>query len=245
LPLAYTEPMHIFVEDISGDCVNVLGDDAHHLVSVRRVRLGEKFPLIDLSGDQWALGRISHISRHAVEFFVESRQAKPEPQLPCFILYPALIKRLAMETILQRSVELGVDSIYPVKANRSIPDMINKKRWETIVKEASMQSHRFEIPIIGTALSLQELAAYPEAPIIVMTTQQTGIDLKTWVDSQINPPQSIGILVGPEGGWTLTEEAFFLQMGWALVSFGKSIMRADTASMGVLSALRYAYHTVL
>ncbi len=107
-----------------------------------------------------------------------------------------------------------------------------------------MQSHRYQIPSIEKPRSLPELVASDEASMIVLTTQTTSLDLKTWVDSQENRPSSIGILVGPEGGWTSAEEALFLQKGWGLVSFGASIMRADTASLSVLSALRYAYHTV-
>lgn len=244
LPRAYTAIMHIFVEDVSGDSVRVLGDDAHHLVAVRRVRCGEVFPLVEILGGHWALGRISQVLKHEVKFIIESRHSKPKPPTPKLTLVPSIIKRVAMETVLQRSVELGVDSIIPLRASRSIPETVNEKRWGSIVKEASMQSHRYQIPSIEKPPLLPELVSRAEAPLIVLTTQPTGLDLKTWVDSQENRPSSIGILVGPEGGWTSAEEALFLQKGWGLVSFGASIMRADTASLCVLSALRYAYHTV-
>jgi 16S rRNA (uracil1498-N3)-methyltransferase len=162
------------------------------------------------------------------------------------MLYPALLKRAAMEVVLQRSVELGVHSIQPVKASRSIPDSdaVNRRRWETIVREASMQSHRYEIPALENPTRLNELTAFDESPIIVLTTDAAQMDLKSWIESRSKQPQSISIIIGPEGGWTRDEQDLFFQKDWAQVSFGESILRADTASLGVLSALRYAYHTL-
>jgi 16S rRNA (uracil1498-N3)-methyltransferase len=236
--------MHIFVENLSGASVIVTGEDAHHLVAVRRVHKGEVFSLIEKNGENWALGRIIQVAKHDVELAIESRHLKPAKPLPRFFLYPALLKRSAMEMVLQRSVELGVDAICPILASRSIPDSVNQKRWETIVREAAMQSHRYDIPIVEKPGRINDLQTTIAEPLIVLTTQVTGLDLKSWVESQPKIPASIGVLIGPEGGWTADEEGLFLQKGLGLVSFGASIMRADTANVGVLSALRYAYHTL-
>lgn len=238
--------MHIFVERLLAHSATVSGEDAHHLVNVRRVHVGEVFPLIETEGPDWALGRVSRLSKREVEFTFEEKHPKPAATPPRLILCPALLKRPAMENVLQRAVELGVSAICPIEASRSVPDAgaVNSKRWATIVREAAMQSHRFEIPSISPTCQPQELLLDETSAVIVLTTQSTSINLKSWVDSLQKRPTSIGILVGPEGGWTSAEEALFAKKGWALVSFGASIMRADTATLGVLSALRYAYHTL-
>jgi 16S rRNA (uracil1498-N3)-methyltransferase len=238
--------MHIFVEDLSAESVIVSGEDAHHLLVVRRIQKGEVFPLVEETGPSWGLGRVSRLAKHQVELVVEVRYVKPKPPLPRLILYPAILKRAAMERVLQCAVELGVDTFHPIQASRSIPssDAVNLKRWGTIVREAAMQSHRYAIPKVNLGTSFYELETSSTEPLIVLTTQPTRQDLKTWVDSQPKPPLSLGVLIGPEGGWTVSEEALLVDKGVALVSFGTSIMRADTASLGVLSALRYAYHTV-
>ena len=238
--------MHVFVEHLSAHSVTVSGEDAHHLANVLRVHIGDIFPLVETNGWVWVLGRVSRLAKHEVEFTFEEQYRKPVVEHPRIILYSALLKRNAMETVLQRSVELGVDAICPIYASRSVPNThtANRKRWATIVREAAMQSHRFEIPLVSLPCQINELPSGTAMAVIVLTTQTTDIDLKRWVDSQNKRPESIGVLVGPEGGWTSEEETLFVKKGWTRVSFGSSIMRADTATLGALSALRYAYHTV-
>ena len=107
-----------------------------------------------------------------------------------------------------------------------------------------MQSHRFVIPVVSAPVRLNDLRVSQGALVLVLTTQPTTINLKTWVESQTIRPKALYVFIGPEGGWTAAEEVFVATNGWNLVSFGESVMRAETACLGVLSALRYAYHTV-
>ena len=231
--------MNIFVEKLEGEELVLRGADVNHL-NVRRHKPGYFFKLVETEGNFFADAELSSISKKEAVFLVKKLENKPQ-SLAKIALYQAVIKKPKMELIVQKAVELGVDRIVPVITERvSEKGILNMERMAIIAREAAMQSERMSIPQIGKVVSLKE--ALEKQGLLCLAERSRGISIKDkFLDTELNP--EISVLVGPEGGFSINEFELMKQSGVTLVSFGESIMRAETAAIAALSVIRCFYLT--
>ena len=155
-----------------------------------------------------------------------------------------LVKEQKMDLILQKLTELGVNTIIPLNMERSIVKLDAKKlekkkvRWETICKEASEQSKRTDIPIIGDIMSLKELVKLDYDMKLIASTKEKNKMLNYYLQS-VNKCAKIIVVIGPEGGISDSEELFLNDNNFNSVSFGNLIFRVETAAIYVASILNY------
>lgn len=153
-----------------------------------------------------------------------------------------LLKEAKMDLILQKSAELGVSEIILVELERSVVKLdqakANKKliRWQKILKEASEQSKRIDIPSITPIKKIADLKM--DGLKIVCSTNEKENSLKKVLKNNCNYDK-ITILIGPEGGLTNKEENILVTNGFIKVTLGKLIMRVETVPLFVLSILSY------
>ncbi|MEI8338203.1 MAG: RsmE family RNA methyltransferase, partial [bacterium] len=119
-------------------------------------------------------------------------------------LFQALIKKDNFEMITEKCTEIGITSFVPVLCERSEKKNLNMERVEKILKEASEQSGRGDIPKIFSILELYDLP-FGEMPIFV--ADFGGEEVK-----KINFPNKCGILIGPEGGFSEEERNFLKEL---------------------------------
>src|SRR5574344_1857819 len=161
-----------------------------------------------------------------------------------YILAIPLISENKIDYILQKSTELGVDRIIPIRMNRSKINIDTAKedkkieRWTKICKEASEQSKRIDIPIIDKISNFDYLNSFNGLKIMCSTNKCQTI--KNFLTSNKNCDIII-IVVGPEGGLTSKEEEYLSSIGFNGVSFGSQILRSETAPLYVLSILNYEF----
>ncbi|MEG0026206.1 MAG: RsmE family RNA methyltransferase [Bacilli bacterium] len=154
-----------------------------------------------------------------------------------------LLKDTKMALILQKCTELGVKKIIVVMLSRCVVKVdgpaIERKllRWKRIVKEASEQAKRNEIPSIDYAWEINDLKVLDGKKLVCSTIDKTISFKKTLKNIHIY--DKINILMGPEGGLTLTEEQTLVTMGFIPVSLGNLIMRVETVPIFLLSVLNY------
>lgn len=159
------------------------------------------------------------------------------------ICIPLLVEQ-KMDFILQKCTELGVNDIYLYEASRSKikldNDRYNKKieRWTKICKEASEQSHRFDIPKISGIYKIKELNEYNGLKLVCSTTDCQSIKK---VLKKADNYDRIIIVIGPEGGLSEKEENDFVVAGFYRVSLGPNILRAETAPICALSIVNYEF----
>ena len=169
-------------------------------------------------------------------------------ELPSKIyLFQGLPKSDKMEIIIQKAVELGVYEVIPVSTARAVVKLDAKKeaskqkRWQTIAESAAKQSKRMVIPEIHSVMKFSEAVNYAEELDIRFITYELAENMAHTkkLFEQIEPGQSIGIFIGPEGGFEEEEVAKALEAGAHAITLGRRILRTETAGLAILSVLMF------
>ena len=229
--------------DISRGQVQLFGEDEKHIKTVLRAREGEELTLCDGEGMDYQC-RIASLERGVLLDILSKEVCETEPKTK-ITLYQGLPKADKMELIIQKCVELGVDRIVAVSTERAIVKLDKKEskkleRWQKIAEAAAKQSGRGKIPEIGQqVLKFKEAVAEAKeldgAIIPYEKEQETGI--RQFV--QGFQGESIGVFIGPEGGFAEEEIALAQENGITPITLGKRILRTETAGMTTAAILLY------
>lgn len=229
--------------DISRGQVQLFGEDEKHIKTVLRAREGEEMTLCDGEGMDYQC-RIASLERGVLLDILSKEVCETEPKTK-ITLYQGLPKADKMELIIQKCVELGVDRIVAVSTERAIVKLDKKEnkkleRWQKIAEAAAKQSGRGKIPEIGQqVLKFKEAVAEAKgldgAIIPYEKEQETGI--RQFV--QGFQGESIGVFIGPEGGFAEEEIALAQESGITPITLGKRILRTETAGMTTAAILLY------
>ena len=239
--------MHRFFagdENFSRDSIFLAGSDAIHICTVLRLQAGDKIQVLDGQGSLYIVQLVDVKAKLVKGEIISSEKANTESPLTIH-LGQSLIKGNKFDVVLRKSVELGVKTITPLMTERTVVKSDgNKKiaRWKKIAEESCKQCGRSSIPkVSGSIIKLD-----------VFCQQGSEADLKLmfWeLESEngfkdINPektPSSVSVLIGPEGGFTIEEVETARSHGFQTVSLGPRILRAETASLVVLSLLQFKW----
>ena len=229
--------------DISRGQVQLFGEDEKHIKTVLRAREGEEITLCDGEGMDYQC-RIASLERGVLLDIISKDLCETEPKTK-ITLYQGLPKADKMELIIQKCVELGVDRIVAVSTERAIVKLDKKEtkkleRWQKIAEAAAKQSGRGKIPEIGQqVLKFKEAVAEAKeldgAIIPYEREQETGI--RQFV--QNFKGESVGVFIGPEGGFADEEIALAQENGITPITLGKRILRTETAGMTTTAILLY------
>lgn len=222
-----------------GDGFFLVGDDARHISRSLRMRPGEGISVVCEGRD--FLCTIEKITDSTIVAKILSEADSNEPSL--FVrLFQALPKQDKLESIIQKSVELGVSEIIPVLTKRCIsrpePEQFTKKsqRLMKISEAAAKQSGRGIIPRISEIISLEEcLGELGKCDISLICYEKEGGRSLREID--FSAARSVGILIGPEGGFDPEEAASAVQAGAVPIWLGKRILRCETAPIAAISVV--------
>lgn len=248
---------HFFTEpgNINGKDILITGDDVNHIKNVLRMKPGEEISVsngvdgrdyrceIKELKDDCIICHLRFIKEDSVELPVR------------IVLYQGLPKSDKMEMIIQKCVELGVDSIVPVATKRAVVKIDEKKeksklaRWQGISEAAAKQSQRGVIPEIKPVMSFKEAIKSVQGfagKAIPYELCEGMEDTKSWI-SQVKESAKAGaderplvaVFIGPEGGFDESEIELARENGITPISLGKRILRTETAGMTVMSILMY------
>ncbi|MDH5405581.1 MAG: 16S rRNA (uracil(1498)-N(3))-methyltransferase [Candidatus Aminicenantes bacterium] len=215
------------------------GEQFHHLVRVRRGRVGDKVRVFDEQGREFE-GKVSEIRKdRAVILLVEKCLISAPPSIEITLLQ-ALPKGRKMDLIVQKTTELGVWKIIPLITERTIvrlprPDRV--ARWNRIALESCRQSQRRSIPLVSPITRLEELdlASLSGLKIILCEGAERGLKeaLKGTTENKVV------LMVGPEGGWSPREIELSLQWGFITAGLGRRILRTETAGIIGVALVQY------
>lgn len=239
---------HFFAkkENIFENYILIDGDDVKHLRNVLRIRPGER--IIMSSGeniDYYCV--VSDIEEDRIIASIESVD-KEGRELPVRIyLFQGLPKGDKMEFIIQKAVELGAHEIIPVAMKRSVVKLDSKKseskvkRWNLIAESAAKQSKRSVLPLVNDVMTFKQAAEYAKKLDIVLMPYECADGMQSTKEliNSIRPGQSVGIFIGPEGGFDGEELTAAHDNKFSIITLGKRILRTETAGMMLLSVLMY------
>ena len=236
-----------FVEDvqISEKDVIIEGSDVNHIKNVLRMKCGEKIRISSTSGRNFYC-EIAEFSGEIVRADI-LEELEENTELPNQIyLFQGLPKSDKMELIIQKAVELGVHGIIPVSMKNCVVKLDDKKavskvnRWQEIAKSAAKQSKRSLIPAVELPMSYKLAVERAKGLDVVLVPYENerGMQATREVMEGIKPGQSIGIFIGPEGGFD-SSEIELVKDNSHLISLGNRILRTETAGLATLAMLIY------
>ena len=237
-----------FVEtdQISDKDIVITGTDVNHIRNVLRMTPGEEVTVSDGQGMDYFC-RIAELTKEEVRLdIVDSWHSFVE--LPTKIyLFQGLPKNDKMELIIQKAVELGAFSIIPVETKRCVVKLDVKKaakkvvRWQQIAESAAKQSKRMLIPEIHEVMTYKQALEFAKQLDVKLIPYELAKGMKETREilSEIKPEQSVGIFIGPEGGFEEEEVAKALEAGAHAITLGRRILRTETAGLAILSVLMF------
>ncbi len=230
---------------ISENKAVVSGNLFCHMVRVLRLKIGTRVLLSDGIGRRH-VGIIDSIGKENLVILLEESTLEQErPHGPLITLYQGLPKGSKMEFILQKCTELGVDSLVPFVAGRSIAQLPQDRgterlgRWRRIVAEAARQSNRPTIPELRSVMDFSELLASADQTVKLLLWEEEKSNRLKSVLGSLPLPETVAVMVGPEGGLSKDEVAAATQAGFIPVTLGSRILRTETAGIALLAVLQF------
>lgn len=235
--------------DSWGETAWLIGDEAKHLSQVLRIRAGESVSVFDGKG-QRADARVEEVYRDRVKLELGPVVSIP-PSKPEVLLALAIPKGKKMDLVVQKSVELGVSAIQPLVTRNTVvqPGEGKSDKWQRVALEACKQSGLDHLPEVHEPLDFQKWVAALGRPagreLRMIASLAEGAGPMREIVRNGSAPARIVVLVGPEGDFTPIETQQALEAGFAPVTLGATVLRAETASFFCLSAIRYEFENNL
>lgn len=215
----------------TGTQVEISGEAAHHIATVRRMKAGEEVELQDPSGVRF-LCRIDSVSKRTIDVTPLTPLPLPLAPLRGVTLLQAHISEQKLDLVLQKATELGATRIIIWQAEHS-PHGISEERvahktgrFVAIMQNACEQSGRPDVPKLAFADSLEDALS--------MLSDETPVVLDVGGSSTL-PPGPLALIVGPEGGFSNTERSVAAEKEMLCLSLGTYTLRAETAAIAGLA----------
>ena len=239
----FVEPHQI---DETAHQIHITGADVKHISNVLRMKQGEEVWISDGGKKEYRCA-IEAFSQEEVLVHIIYAQ-EPDYELPSRIyLFQGLPKADKMELIIQKAVELGAYEVIPVETKRCVVKLDGKKaakkvdRWQQIAESAAKQSKRMLIPNVHQIMTFKEALSYAQSMDIRLIPYELakGMQETKEILTAIEPGQSIGIFIGPEGGFEEKEVEAAIEEGAKPITLGRRILRTETAGLAILSVLMF------
>ncbi len=242
-------------EQISDDIITISGDDAHHIARSLRMAVGEHITVCDMQTSEYECELIAFDEDRVVTARILSQRTLGVESPLCITLYQALPKGDKLDTIIQKAVECGVSRVVPFESENCIvrvkQDAENRKteRRNRIAFEAAKQCGRGILPAVEPTLSFDAMLQQALNADLVLFCYE-GEDASSLRDVLMqyhstsvpnDARKTVAVIIGSEGGFAPKEAEQARMAGCMIVNLGPRILRTETASAFVLSALAYEF----
>jgi 16S rRNA (uracil1498-N3)-methyltransferase len=224
---------------VVGTEVTVEGDEAHHAVAVRRLRVGEQVVLTDGAGVS-VQGPVASTGKRVFAVTV-STVTRAEVPTPSVVVVQALPKGERGELAVEVLTEIGVAEIVPWAASRSVAVWKGERaekslaKWRSTAREAAKQARRTWFPAVAELASTSDVVALIEAAdLAVVLHEESHLPLASF---EVPRSGGVVVVVGPEGGLTDEEVAAFVAAGAVSVRLGAEVLRTSTAGVAAVAAI--------
>ncbi len=229
-----------------GQLVELTAENKHHAARVLRLKKGDPIILFDGRGGEYA-AHISVISKSGTTAVIEDFHNIVRESPLHIELAQAICVNEKMDWIIQKAVEMGVNSIQPVSTERSIVHLSDERsakrlqHWHKIVISACEQCGRNQVPKVYPLTSLLQWLSQKKSESSV---HGMSIMLSTIATTRLRqiaqpaPGTPITLAIGPEGGFTPDETVTLEHAGFIPLRLGQRILRTESAPLAAVSALQ-------
>jgi 16S rRNA (uracil1498-N3)-methyltransferase len=240
VPAAAGPPLFLTAPgELAGDFITLAGTEGHHAAAVRRLRPGERADVGDGAG-RLAECTVTSVGKDSVVLAVRAVHEFPPP-LPRVAVAQALPKTDRGELAVELMTEVGVDTIIPWSADRSITRWQADRgvkalsKWRATAREAAKQSRRPWLPEVTDLAATPALAELVRAAALAIVLEA---DAAARLHELSLPAESdILLIVGPEGGITPAERAALRDAGGCEARLGPTVLRTSTAGAAAAAVL--------
>lgn len=233
-------------EQIEDARVVLRGSDVNHIRNVLRLREGDRISVLDGQGRQFEV-RLTSLGNKEVTGDVVATMAMDTESPVRIVMGQGIIKGNGFDSVVRRAVELGVHQILPVQTKRCVARPKKQEegkkleRWQRIAEEAAKQSGRSRIPEVGPGIPTLEAFCdqVRDADLkLLFWENETATRVRDVATRSDGNVETIAFLAGPEGGWDPGETDWLTGQGFQSVGLGPRILRAESASLVILSLLQ-------
>ena len=236
-------------EQCTGDVLRLEGREVHHALHVLRVKRGEPADVLDGAGHEF-LCEIADASRAVMLLRVKQKNFIPPPSCQITLLQ-AVPRGKIMESIIQKSVELGAHRIVPLLTKRVVTHLDENERkprqekWQWVAIEAIKQCGAAWLPAIETPVRTEQFLARKEMAEMslvgsLQAERRHPYDcFQEFRSRNGHLPRSVLVWIGPEGDFTADELNIIETSGALPISLGRLTLRVETAAIYCLSILNY------
>jgi 16S rRNA (uracil1498-N3)-methyltransferase len=237
------------------DLVVLKGEIFHHIFDVCRQQVGHKFELMTEDGNAF-LSQVTEIKKKEAVVQIQGCRALPKPKRPFINLILSIPKISTFESILEKAVELGVNSIQPMISDYSFLKSIKhypadkKSRWDKIILQATQQSARGNILVLQEPKEFHQICTRSpwrdlNAIGIFAFEGECQNSFKNYLQSKRGIDslslEDIWVVIGSEGGFSEKEVNMLKQLDLEPVTLGEQVLRVETACLSIVSSLKYEF----
>jgi len=205
-------------------------------VQVLRMQPGDVITLFNGEGGEFD-ATVTRMGRSDVEVEVSTHHSVEREAARAVHLLAGITANERMDWLVEKATELGVASITPLVAERSVLKLKGERaekklaHWQGVAVAAAEQCGRNRVPVVHAAVTLAEWLKKAAAGERWVLSLSPGTQPLT----QMTGNAAVTVLSGPEGGLSPAEESAALLAGFAPVTLGPRVLRAETAPLAVLA----------
>ncbi len=227
---------YVLPSQISGNTIHIDNSERHHLINVLRLKRGDEVQVFDGEGNSY--NAVLGDTRSSVVNASICHHQFYAPNSPQITLFQGLPKSDKLQLIVQKTTEIGVDQIVPMICQRSIPKQTvatqkkRQARWQRIAIEAAKQCKRPRFPKVLDTRKITdcfEMATHLDLSILFWENEENQ-EIKVILQNH-RQIRSVGLFIGPEGGFSDEEVEDAIQSGCIPARLGDNILRTETAAI--------------
>lgn len=221
--------------------LSLTGDTAHYIGRVLRLTPGAPVQVFNGSGQEWS-GDIAQISKREVVVRLDAPTPGLAESAVRIHLGQAMSRGERMDWVIQKAAELGAAEITPLFTERCEVKLQGERadkrqsHWQQVAVSACEQCGRSVVPRVNPPTSMDDWLASVDAELRLVLHHRTDQSLRS-----IKPPESLALLIGPEGGLSADEISRAEKTGFLATRFGPRVLRTETAPVVALSIAQYLW----
>jgi 16S rRNA (uracil1498-N3)-methyltransferase len=217
--------------DINGKTVILSGDEFYHMTKVLRYKEGYKAVILANDGIE-RLATVDSIGKDSATLTIE-RETVVDKKHANVTLFCGLLKNNKLDFVVQKGVELGVDVIVPFVSHNSVETKFNLDRARKIALESAKQCGSVYLSEVKDLVDFDEVVdTFKDFDRVVFAYEN---EKEHTVREAVAGAKRVALVVGPEGGFSGLECQKALENGANIVTLGRRILRAETASIVTLA----------